>query len=93
MRASGYVPPSSEFSNAIIYIPPMTGKPVWIPMADAPVEASAMLTAWESEFFTPANQQAGLTVADYLKLPRQSSLPSSGSIRSGSVRSCESMTR
>jgi len=69
MRGSGYVPPDTEFSNAIIYIPPMTGHPVWIPMADAPVEARGMLTSWESEFFTPTNQTFGLTVADYLKQP------------------------
>lgn len=67
MRGSGYVPPETEFSNAIIYIPPMTGKAVWIPVPDAPEEARAILNAWESDFFTVANLQAGRTVADFLK--------------------------
>lgn len=67
MRGSGYVPPDTEFSNAIIYIPPATGRPVWIPCDDAPAEARAMLNAWESEFFTVANIQSGRTVGDYLK--------------------------
>ena len=67
MRATGYVPADTEFSNAIIYIPPNTGRPVWIPVEDAPVEAAAILDAWESDFFSVENMRSGISVSKHLE--------------------------
>jgi hypothetical protein len=51
MRIGQYVDLDEPFDNGIIYIPPMSPNPAWIPMADAKPEADAMIRCWESAYF------------------------------------------
>ena len=67
MRGSGYVPEDTGFDNAIIYIPPMSPDPVWIPMPDAPKEAADVITSWFKQFDTVENQKYKVSVAEFME--------------------------
>lgn len=51
MRIGQYVALDEPFDNAVIYIPPMSPNPAWVPMQDAQQEANDMIVAWESAYF------------------------------------------
>lgn len=66
MRIGQYVALDEPFDNAIIYIPPMSQDPAFVPMQDAPSEAEAMTKTWENAYF---NQT--LPAPEFLKTARK----------------------
>ena len=71
MRDSGYVPEDTPFSNAAIYIQPMSENPVWIPLPDAQRESTDLINAWHAEYDTVANQKSGISVAEFMELHKE----------------------